>query len=90
MGVSLVFLPNYAYPVFGPFIRGLGPAGIYAVRTYGPQLMVLLLTVLLGWTILPLVITYFILVQTLNLNPSHDLYPINFKRLLSLDHPMTW
>ena len=38
----------------------LGPAGIYAVRTYGPQLMILLLTVLLGWTILPLAITYFI------------------------------
>lgn len=36
----------------------LGPAGIYALRTYGTQLMPVLLTVLLGWTILPLLLTY--------------------------------
>jgi Cu-processing system permease protein len=45
-------------------IRGnlevLGPAGIYALRTYGSQLMPLLLTILLGWTILPLGATYLI------------------------------
>lgn len=43
-------------------IRGnlevLGPAGIYALRTYGAQLMPLLLLILLGWTTLPLAATY--------------------------------
>jgi len=38
----------------------LGPAGVYAVRTYGAQLMTLLLAMLLAWTIVPLVITNFI------------------------------
>jgi len=45
-------------------IRGnlevLGPAGVYAFRTYGSQLMPLLLAILLGWTILPLGATYVI------------------------------
>jgi Cu-processing system permease protein len=35
----------------------LGPAGIYALRTYGARLMPLLLTLLLAWTIVPLVLT---------------------------------
>ena len=38
----------------------LGPAGIYAVRTYGSQLMMLLMAVLLAWTILPLSVTYLV------------------------------
>lgn len=42
-------------------IRGnlevLGPAGSYALRTYGSQLMPFLLAILLGWTILPLSVT---------------------------------
>jgi Cu-processing system permease protein len=38
----------------------LGPAGIYAVRTYGSQLMPLLVTILLAWTIVPLSITYLV------------------------------
>jgi Cu-processing system permease protein len=38
----------------------LGPAGIYAVRTYGSQLMPLLLTILMAWTILPLCFTYLV------------------------------
>ena len=38
----------------------LGPAGIYAVRTYGSQLMPLLVAILLAWTILPLSATYLI------------------------------
>jgi Cu-processing system permease protein len=45
-------------------IRGnlevLGPAGAYALRTYGSQLMPLLLAILLGWTTLPLGATYLI------------------------------
>lgn len=36
----------------------LGPAGVYAVRTYGDRLMPLLLTLLAAWTILPLTFTY--------------------------------
>jgi len=36
----------------------LGPAGTYAVRTYGDRLMPLLLTLLAAWTILPLAFTY--------------------------------
>ncbi len=36
----------------------LGPAGVYAVRTYGSQLMALLVAILLAWTILPLGLTY--------------------------------
>jgi Cu-processing system permease protein len=35
----------------------LGPAGIYALRTYGARLMPLLLTLLLAWTIVPFVFT---------------------------------
>ncbi len=35
----------------------LGPAGVYAVRTYGTQLMPLLLGLLGVWTVLPLVAT---------------------------------
>jgi Cu-processing system permease protein len=38
----------------------LGPAGIYAVRTYGSQLMSLLVTILFAWTIVPLAITYLV------------------------------
>jgi Cu-processing system permease protein len=45
-------------------IRGnlevLGPAGVYALRTYGSELMPLLVTILLGWTILPLTATYLV------------------------------
>jgi Cu-processing system permease protein len=37
----------------------LGPAGIYALRTYGTNLMPLLVTLLAAWTILPLTGTYF-------------------------------
>jgi Cu-processing system permease protein len=36
----------------------LGPAGIYALRTYGTNLMPLLVTLLAAWTILPLTGTY--------------------------------
>ena len=38
----------------------LGPAGVYALRTYGSQLMPLLMAILLAWTILPLSATYLI------------------------------
>jgi Cu-processing system permease protein len=38
----------------------LGPGGIYAVRTYGSQLMVFLLAILLAWTVIPLTIAYLI------------------------------
>ena len=38
----------------------LGPAGIYAVRTFGTQLMVLLLAILALWTIVPLIGTYLV------------------------------
>lgn len=38
----------------------LGPAGIYAVRTYGSQLMPLLVVILLAWAIIPLSITYLV------------------------------
>jgi Cu-processing system permease protein len=38
----------------------LGPAGIFAMRTYGSRLMPLLITILLAWTILPLSITYLV------------------------------
>lgn len=45
-------------------IRGnlevLGPAGVYALRTYGSQLLPLLLAILLAWTAVPLGITYLI------------------------------
>jgi len=44
-------------------IRGslevLGPAGIYALRTYGTQLMPGLIGVLLAWTLLPLTFAYY-------------------------------
>jgi Cu-processing system permease protein len=44
-------------------IRGslevLGPAGIYALRTYGSQLMPGLIAVLLAWTLLPLTISFY-------------------------------
>ncbi len=43
-------------------IRGglevLGPAGLYALRTYGGRLMPLLLIILIAWTVLPLTFTY--------------------------------
>lgn len=39
----------------------LGPAGTYAVRTYGSQLMVFLIAVLAVWTLLPLAITHYLL-----------------------------
>jgi Cu-processing system permease protein len=43
-------------------IRGsldvLGPAGLYALRTYGARLMPLLLVILLAWSIIPLTLTY--------------------------------
>jgi len=38
----------------------LGPAGIYALRTYGSQLMVFLLGILALWTIIPLAGTYLV------------------------------
>lgn len=38
----------------------LGPAGTFAVRTYGARLMPLLLTILFAWAILPLAITYLV------------------------------
>jgi Cu-processing system permease protein len=44
-------------------IRGslevLGPAGIYALRTYGSHLMPGLIAVLLAWTLLPLTISFY-------------------------------
>jgi len=44
-------------------IRGslevLGPAGIYALRTYGSQLMPGLIAVLLAWSLLPMTLAYF-------------------------------
>jgi Cu-processing system permease protein len=43
-------------------IRGslevLGPAGIYALRTYGAQLMPFLVAILLAWTLVPLGLAY--------------------------------
>ncbi len=43
-------------------IRGslevLGPAGIYALRTYGTQLMPVLVAILLAWTLVPLGLAY--------------------------------
>jgi Cu-processing system permease protein len=41
----------------------LGPAGLYALRTYGGRLMPLLLTILIAWAILPLVFTYLVFRQ---------------------------
>ena len=38
----------------------LGPAGVYAVRTYGSQLLLFLSVLLLAWTIIPLSLTYMI------------------------------
>jgi Cu-processing system permease protein len=38
----------------------LGPAGTYAVRTFGAQLMVLLLAILALWAIIPLIGTYLV------------------------------
>jgi Cu-processing system permease protein len=38
----------------------LGPAGVYAVRTYGSGLMVVLLVILSAWVILPLSSTYLV------------------------------
>ncbi len=37
----------------------LGPAGIYALRTYGTQLMPGLIAILLAWTLLPLTFAYY-------------------------------
>jgi len=46
-------------------IRGslevLGPAGIYALRTYGAQLMPGLIAVLLAWTLVPMTFAYYAL-----------------------------
>jgi Cu-processing system permease protein len=39
----------------------LGPAGTYAVRTYGSQLMAFLIAILAVWALLPLGITHYIL-----------------------------
>lgn len=39
----------------------LGPAGTYAVRTYGSQLMVFLIAILAVWALMPLAITHYIL-----------------------------
>jgi Cu-processing system permease protein len=39
----------------------LGPAGTYAVRTYGSQLMAFLIAILAIWALLPLGITHYIL-----------------------------
>lgn len=36
----------------------LGPAGIYALRTYGAQLMPVLVTILLAWILIPLGLAY--------------------------------
>jgi Cu-processing system permease protein len=38
----------------------LGPAGVYAVRTYGSGLMVVLMTILAAWVVLPLSFTYLV------------------------------
>lgn len=38
----------------------LGPAGTYAVRTYGSRLLPLLLTMLVAWTVVPLAFTYLV------------------------------
>jgi Cu-processing system permease protein len=38
----------------------LGPAGVYAVRTYGSGLMIVLLVILSAWVILPLSSTYLV------------------------------
>jgi Cu-processing system permease protein len=38
----------------------LGPAGIYAVRTFGTQLMVFLLAILALWAIVPFIGTYLV------------------------------
>jgi Cu-processing system permease protein len=38
----------------------LGPAGVYAVRTYGSQLLLFLSVLLLAWTLIPLTFTYMI------------------------------
>jgi hypothetical protein len=38
----------------------LGPAGIYALRTHGTNLMPLLVALLAAWTILPLTGTYLV------------------------------
>lgn len=38
----------------------LGPAGIYAVRTYGSSLMLVLVVILAAWVILPLSSTYLV------------------------------
>lgn len=38
----------------------LGPAGQYALRTYGAHLVPLLLAILAGWTVLTMTLTYFL------------------------------
>ena len=38
----------------------LGPAGTYALRTYGSQLMIFLLAILALWSIVPLAGTYLV------------------------------
>lgn len=41
----------------------LGPAGLYALRTYGARLMPLLLTILAAWIIVPMSLSYLIFRQ---------------------------
>jgi len=36
----------------------LGPAGLYAMRTYGTRLTLLLISMLLTWTVIPLMLSY--------------------------------
>lgn len=48
-------------------IRGslevLGPAGLYAIRTYGTQLMPLLVAILVAWCVIPVTLTYLVFRQ---------------------------
>ncbi len=46
--------------VMGSNAEVLGPVGVYAFRTYGTHLLPLLLVILLAWSIIPLVATYWI------------------------------
>ena len=36
----------------------LGPAGVYATRTYGAQLLPLLVSVLVMWVVVPMLVAY--------------------------------
>lgn len=46
--------------VMGSNAEVLGPVGVYALRTYGTNLLPLLVMILLAWSIIPLVATYWI------------------------------